>query len=226
MQCITDHFWDEMVSGASNWYRPQGLAHVKRSLPLPQDDRVRLVFGCETEFLGGKTLAIHPSHYDEFGMIVIPPNHFHMKGFVRPESCDTEEKTADLLVTRLEELALLDLPWHKVGLAHLTADLVFREGNPQLVFDLVNERRFRAAMRTFARLGAGLELNLSTFPPDWQDSPRDRLRLFRFAKEEGCKFYFGSDAHHPAALSAVPERAQGIAERLGLQESDMFVLPM
>ncbi|MBO5369087.1 MAG: PHP domain-containing protein, partial [Clostridia bacterium] len=32
--CITDHFWDENVTGASDWYKPQNLAHISASLPL------------------------------------------------------------------------------------------------------------------------------------------------------------------------------------------------
>lgn len=224
VQCVTDHFWDELVPGASDWYKPQGLAHVQRNLPLPQDDRVKMVFGCETEFVGGKTLGIHPSHYEDFGFIAIPPNHFHMKGFVRPASCNTEEKAADLLVERLEELSLLDLPWHKVGIAHLTTGLVFTEGDPKLVFRLVDERRFRAVMRAFARLGAGIELNMGTFAPGWQDGPDDTLRLYRLAKDEGCRFYLASDAHHPAQLDMVPERAGAVVEALGLTEGDWLRL--
>ena len=48
------------------------------------------------------------------------------------------------------------------------------------------------------------------------------LRPFRIAKSCGCKFYCGSDAHHPASFAdcrAIFERA---IDRLGLRESDKF----
>ena len=35
VQCISDHLWDAAVPGASKWYAPQDIAHVKQSLPLP-----------------------------------------------------------------------------------------------------------------------------------------------------------------------------------------------
>ena len=50
------------------------------------------------------------------------------------------------------------------------------------------------------------------------------LRMFKIAKECGCKFYMGSDAHHPKGL----KEAKGIFERaidmLGLTEDDKFII--
>ncbi|MBQ8954190.1 MAG: hypothetical protein IJ048_08745 [Clostridia bacterium] len=224
LQCITDHLWDNLVPGASKWYAPQDVAHVSQSLPLPHDDQVRLVFGCETEFCGGTKLGLDPRNYDKFDFIVIPPDHFHMKNFVRPDSYDTEAKIADLLVERLEEISRIDLPFHKVGIAHMTCGLIFKEGDQYLVYHLVDEKRFRAVMAKFARLGAGIEINLSCFGPTWREHEDDMLRLYRLAKEEGCKFYLASDAHHPAELSLVPDRAPAVIEALGLTEADHFIL--
>ena len=49
--CLTDHFWDEKVPGASSFdfYARQDFAHVTQALPLPQSDSVRFHFGCETD---------------------------------------------------------------------------------------------------------------------------------------------------------------------------------
>ena len=46
---VTDHFWDSAVAGASSWYKPLNYEHVSRSLPLPKNDTVRFLFGCETD---------------------------------------------------------------------------------------------------------------------------------------------------------------------------------
>ena len=224
LQCVTDHLWDSAVPGASGWYAPQDIGHVSQNLPLPQDDQVRLVFGCETEFLGGTRLGLDPSHYDAFDFIVIPPNHFHMKNFVRPDTYDTEEKIAALFVQRLEDISNLLLPWRKVGIAHMTCGLIFREGDEDNVYALVDEGRFRAVMRRFAELGAGIEINLSCFAPGWRAREDDRLRLYRLAREEGCRFYLASDAHHPASLSVVPDRAPEVIGLLGLDERHLFRL--
>lgn len=224
LQCITDHLWDRMVPGASNWYKPQDIEHISKSLPMPEDDQVRVVYGCETEYCGGEKLGLNAANYDKFDFIVIPPNHFHMKGLVRPHDYDTEEKMADLLVERLEQLSELDLPWKKVGIAHLNCGLTFKEGSNERVFSLVDEKRYRAVMRKFAELGAGIELNCSCFNNGWREHEDAHLRLFRLAKDEGCKFYLASDAHTPEELNVVHERGGLICELLGLDECDQFIL--
>ncbi len=225
VQCITDHLWDSMVPGASDWYMPQDINHIKQNLPLPKDDQVQLVFGCETEFCGGKKLGLHESHFDEFEFIVIPPTHFHMKGFVRPFFCDTEEKVADLLVERLEEISLLDLPFKKVGIAHINCDLIFREGDVNRVFHLVDEKRYRAVMARFAKFGSGIEINIACFTEDYERDPEAHLNLFRIAKEEGCKFYLASDAHFPHAMDCIQDKAAEIIEKLGLTAGDVYRVP-
>jgi len=225
VQCITDHLWDPKVPGASDWYAPQDIDHVRQSLPLPDGDGVRLIFGCETEYCGGEKLGLHPENYDKFDFIVIPPDHFHMKDFVRPSCYDTEEKIADLLVERLEQLLELPLPWRKVGIAHMTCGLIFTEGDECKVYRLVDEARFRAVMRRFAQLGTGIEINCSSFGPGWREHEDDHLRLYRLAKEEGCKFYLASDAHKPESLSLVPERGPEVVELLGLTEEHLYRIP-
>ena len=92
----------------------------------------------------------------------------------------------------------------------------------------VQEDRFRAAMRRFATLGAGIELNLACFAGNLNrpDITRDDdLRLFRMAKDEGCRFYLASDAHHPAELDLVPRYAPDVVSALGLGARHLFRLP-
>ena len=47
--CLTDHFWDETVPGASNWYKIQNYEHISCWLPLPQAEGISFKFGCETD---------------------------------------------------------------------------------------------------------------------------------------------------------------------------------
>ena len=228
-QCFTDHFWDAPdVPGSKGTYLDGcGLAHISADLPLPDGGPVRLEFGCETELSADGVLGLAPDHYDRFGFIVIPSNHFHMTGFVRPADCDTAEKRATLLVSRLETLCGMDLPWEKVGIAHLNCGLTFREGAPSDVFDAIDEDRYRAAMRFFAEKGAGIELNCSCFTNrDFARRPESHFRLFQMAKEEGCRFYLASDAHHPAELSLVPDIGPSVVSALGLGARQLFRLPL
>ena len=132
---------------------------------------------------------------------------------------------AELLLTRLEELTRLDLPFEKVGLAHLNCSLVFRDGDWHQVMRLLDETRLRRCFAFYAKAGAGIELNASCFAPGWTDFEEENLRVFRLAKEEGCRFYCGSDAHHPQALPTVQEWLPLVAEKLGLCAQDRYQIP-
>ena len=47
--CLTDHFWDSTVPGASNWYAIQNLDYISQAKPLPQAEGIEFLFGCETD---------------------------------------------------------------------------------------------------------------------------------------------------------------------------------
>ncbi len=222
--CYTDHLWDGDVPGVSEWYAPQDLPHVKRLLPLPTGLPLALRFGCEVEYMGGDRLTLTRPHFDEFDLVSVPLTHMHSKGYVRPLSVVTERQMASLLTERLEQLAALDLPFEKIGLSHLTDPSLFFEGCVADVMALLDEERFLRAMDKYAARGTGVELNASAFPA-WQARPEDWLRPYRLAKKAGCKFYCGSDAHHPDALPGVTTALPAVAEALGLTDTDRYQIP-
>ena len=62
---------------------------------------------------------------------------------------------------------------------------------------------------------------LSSCSNDPKQSPE---AILEYAKKCGCKFYLGSDAHHPDALyEAIPKFQRGI-DALELLEDDKFIL--
>jgi histidinol phosphatase-like PHP family hydrolase len=57
------------------------------------------------------------------------------------------------------------------------------------------------------------------------DSEADSvLRIFKIAKSCGCKFYLGSDAHHPEAFEKTTEIFERAITMLDLTENDKFIL--
>ncbi|HHV95593.1 MAG TPA: PHP domain-containing protein [Clostridiaceae bacterium] len=222
--CITDHVWDARVPGASDWYAPQTVEYIMKSLPLPSADGIRFCFGCETEYCGGNKLGLDKSSFDSFDFIIVPVNHFHMLDFIRPSSVNTPEAVANLLLTRLEELQQIDLPWKKVGIAHLTTKLTFKEGNIKDVIECVSRQRLLKIFDFFARNGTGIELNASSFAPDWQKDKDILLSVYRLAKEAGCKFYFGSDAHSVSQLF-IKDKLLPVVDELDLSMDDLYSIP-
>ncbi len=222
--CLTDHFWDEDVPGASDWYKPQNYAHIVQSLPLPQDEQVKFYFGCECDMDRFYTVGLSKEKFEKFDFIIIPTTHMHMMGFTLTEADDTLERRKELYLLRMEELLKKDLPFYKVGLAHPTDGLLAPK-NPEdhlEVLGMVSDEEFTDIFTKIAAKGMGIELNMGSFRGYNAEGWERSLHPYKIAKACGCKFYLGSDAHGPAALDEAKPIFEKIVDLLGLEESDKF----
>lgn len=223
--CLTDHFWDERVPGASAWYAPQDFAHICQAKPLPHTEDVRFLFGCETDLDKYLTLGLSRERMDQFDFIIIPTTHMHMRGFTltEEEAADASSR-ADAWVKRLDAVLNMDLPFHKVGIAHLTCSLIAPERLQYLkVLELLPEEELYRLFRKASKVGVGIELNARDMGFSAEEAELV-LRPYRIAKQCGCKFYFGSDAHHPAKLNDSITHFERAVECLQLQEADKFII--
>lgn len=222
--CLTDHFWDSKVEGGvGSWYERQNLEHISKALPLPQTDGIQFLFGCETEMDKFFTLGIAKESFDKFDFVVVPTTHLHMKGFTIDSEDDSYAKRADLWVKRFDALLNMDLPFHKMGLAHITCNLLGPTRAEYLeVLKLIPESEMQRLFRKSAEVGIGIELNASTLDFADENEAAIALKPYKIAKECGCKFYCGSDAHHPEHLDATKAIIEKAIDLLELTENDKF----
>ena len=221
--CLTDHFWDESVEGASNWYAPQNYEHISAAKPLPQDENVRFLFGCETELNKHLTLGVSKEKFDLFDFIIIPITHFHMKDYTlsEQEAADAQSK-AKAWLKRFEAVLDMDLPFHKIGFAHLTCGLISRDRQEfRNVIELLPEKELERLFTKAARLGAGIELNADDMSFS-EEEASIVLRPYKIAKKCGCKFYLGSDSHKPDNFNNVKNVFSRALSLLELTEDDKF----
>lgn len=222
--CLTDHFWDETVEGASGWYAKQNYEHISRAKPLPQSDGVRFLFGCETEIDKNMTVGLSKEHFDRFDFVVIPTTHFHMTGFTIDEAVFAPFEKSRFWLKKLNALLDRDLPFEKIGLAHLTCGLIDNDRARYLeVIESLSDSELAAVFERVAKCGAGVELNKS----DMEFAPSEMeivLRPYRIAKACGCKFYMGSDAHCTAELDSAKATFEKTIDLLELTEDDKFRL--
>ena len=222
--CITDHYWDKEVDGASDWYLPQDFAHISRSLPLPCADGVKFFFGCETDMDKFKTIGIPASRFKDFDFIIVPTTHLHNGGFaIDSEDVGVAERLAKIWVDRLSAVLNSDLPFEKVGIAHLACALINRKSRTEYLrtLSLIDEGAMRSLFAKAAKLGCGIELNMSDMSFSGEEADTV-LRPFRIAKEMGCKFYLGSDAHHPKDFGRFVSVFERAVDLLDLTEDDKF----
>ena len=218
--CLTDHFWDSNIEGASDWYNPQNYEHISKALPLPTEEGIIFDFDCETELDKHLTLGIARKTIDEFAFVIIPTSHLHMKGFTIREDLISVADRAKFYMERNHALLDMDLPFEKIGLAHFTCGLLGSncEGGRDDIMNAISNIEYAEFFERVAAKGMGVELNVSL-----RDcSVEAALRPYRIALECGCKFYLGSDAHTPTELENAYSRFKGITEALDLTEDDKF----
>lgn len=226
--CLTDHFWDETVEGlgkecgVDEWYGQQNYDHISKALPLPKAQGINFLFGCETEMNKDMTVGLSKENFDKFDFVVIPTTHFHMKGFTIPEECESAKEKADFWLKKLNALFDMDLPFYKIGIAHLICSLMdgTRNGLMEMI-KAIDEEEMRKVFKKASEKGVGIELNSDDM--DFRYCEADiLLKPFQIAKEEGCKFYCGSDAHGPERFEIAKPIFERAIDMLGLTEEDKF----
>lgn len=223
--CVTDHFWDDAVEGASSWYMPQNYEHISSAKPLPQAEKVKFLFGCETELNQTLTLGIAKEKFDLFDFIIIPTTHFHMVDFtVSKDEVATLQKRAEMWVKRFACVLNMDLPFHKIGIAHLTCSAIAPTREKYLeVLKLIPEAEMERLFLKAAQLGVGIELNYDDM--NFADGEAEVIaRPYKIAKRCGCKFYCGSDAHTPAVFENAKKIFERAVDLLSLTEADKFIV--
>ena len=222
---LTDHFWDESIPDVTKFYTVQNYSWICQAKPLPQCDGIRFLFGAETDLDKYMRLGVPKERFNDFDFVVIPTTHLHMKNFtITEEDASTVQGRAKVWLEKFEGLLNMDLPFHKIGIAHLACSLIAPTKEEYLqVLDLLPSEKLEELFTKCAKLGAGIEINSSDV--DCTDEEADTvLRMFRIAKACGCKFYMGSDAHHPKGLNEAKAKFERAIDMLGLTEDDKFYI--
>ena len=191
-------------------------------MPLPQAEGARFLFGCETELSRDCVLGVSKARFDGLDFVIVPTTHLHMTDFTVTGK-ETAEERAALWVRRLDALLAMDLPFRKIGVAHPACTLIAPSREMYLeTLGLLPEAEMERLFTKAASLGCGIELNASDFAFPEEDT-ETVLRLFRIAKNCGCKFYCGSDAHTPDEFTCAIQRFERAVYLLGLTEEDKFL---
>lgn len=227
---LTDHFWDETVpmlrgGWGPDFYLSQNWPHISKNRPLPQKEGIRYLFGAEADMTLDGVVGLSRQRCEELDFALISISHFHMTDFtISAADSATPEGRARVLLDKWETVLEQNLPWHKIALAHLTGPKL-GGGDPDFhcaVLALAKGERLTALFKKAAALGVGIELNTATFRFGSEAEEQAVVDFYTHAKECGCKFCFGSDAHCPDHFLHHRERGQRMADALGLEEKDIF----
>jgi len=164
--CLTNHYWDSAVPGASEWYQLQNFDHLYQAQPLPQAENIQFMFGCETDMDKYLTIGIPEERFKDFSFIIISTTHLHMTGFtIAKEDAESNEKRARLWVKRLEHVLDMPLPFGKIGISHLASSLINRKSREDYLETLshIPDTEMERVFVKAAQVGCGIELNQVKF---------------------------------------------------------------
>lgn len=225
--CITDHYWDSVIpynTVDNSWYQNQNFEHISKIKPLPKEQGIRVLFGCEVEMGSNNEIAIPEFRYKDFDFIIVSTTHFHLMSGKLWDGVD-KFRLVDNWIKRFDVVLDSDLPFGKVGLAHLATPHIYRKDR-EIYKEILNSIPLAELERLFyksAKKGVGIELNSSTL--SFKDDEADVvLRMFKVAKDCGCKFYLGSDAHKLNNFNQVNATFNRAIDLLRLEETNKFVL--
>ena len=223
---FADHLWDAAVPGSSDWYAPQDFEHISQIRDqMPADTNgVRVLVGCETEYVGGGCVGISRERAAQLDFVLVPHSHFHMEGFVRPAEVDTPAAVAALLVERFAEAIELEVA---TGIAHPFLPCIMPERLDEILGHIGDEDYARVFGRAAER-GVSIEITTGAFPSlgkGESEGAHDEafLRVYRLARDAGCVFHFASDTHSLEGMGRV-RGLQPFVDELGLTGDSLHPL--
>lgn len=230
----TDHYWDDRIPTDVN-HGDIGNEEIHSLLPYPQGDGVRMLIGAEADIAPDGTLGANRRTFDDFDFILLSATHLGSSKWFPFDGTPEESipERAKAYVRRFDAIFNADIPHHKAGITHPVGSVIGpSEELYRYVLDAIPDAEFHRLFRTAAQLGIGVEINLAsmrnhTLKEMPQHTPELQPSVFRpyyIAREEGCKFFFGSDTHFPHEFSFKPATAETVIDQLELKESEKFLL--
>lgn len=225
---FSDHIWANPAIEPCDWYRPQNGPHVQRlrdDLAAVADSPVRALVGCEADTIAPGRFGLIPEFAAPFDHVLLSCSHFHMKGFVEQPADDTPAAVGRHLLKFFRSAVQSGLP---TAIAHPFLPFGFTTQFEAAIASISDEE-FADAFGLAARAGVALEITTSFLPPDPPSAPggwrlETPARFLRLAREAGCRFTFGSDAHNAAQQQRLPHLAPLIAEA-GITLTDILPPP-
>ncbi|MBO5199275.1 MAG: PHP domain-containing protein [Lachnospiraceae bacterium] len=220
---FSDHFWDEKIEGANGFYRPQNYEHVASLLPeigKLDEPELKIYFGCETEYDPyHHGVAITEEIAEKFDFILVPNSHTHM--MMPKEYYTPYQKHADFMIQAYEEIIDSPVSRYITAMAH-PFEAVCCPYDNSILIDLISDDQYKRLFERTAKKGIAFEINVASMHSKTPEQIENcsQIRMFRLAKESGCKFLFGSDAHDLQKHDTY-SNADLIADLLDLKESDL-----
>lgn len=220
---FANHMWDKQIEGAIRWYRNQDYEHLlqlKSEIEKVEQSEIKIYFGCETEYdFANHSVAITEKTAEKFDFVLVPHSHTHMimpKVYYEPY-----QRHVDFMIQAYEDIINSRISRYITAMAH-PFEAVACPYDKDILIRMISDDCFKRLFDKTAEKGIAVEINMGGLRKktisELEKCPE--IRMFQIARDCGCRFIFGSDAHSDQAHEGY-EKAQIIADLLALTEEKM-----
>lgn len=233
---FSDHFWDDTYENAyaffekqvsqhdpARFYIPQNFEHlalIKPELEKVDFGETQIFFGCETDYDPvNRRPAISVETAEKFDFILMPNSHTHM--MMPLPLYHPYEKHIEYMTQIYEDTLNSDVAGYITAMAH-PFEAVCCLYDYNILVNMIPDDDLKRLFDKTANKGIAVEINVSSMGEKTAEQIENcaQMRLFRLARECGCKFIFGSDSHRDTG-HATYSNATLVAELLDLKEDDI-----
>ena len=221
---VTDHVWGHPTVAPNEWY----ARHPEQGT-LEQADYIHthasefpltVLASCEADMKAPGIYGITDAMREKLDVIMLSTDHFQLRDFVEQPSEVTPDNLAKLMMKFFRAAV-------KESGAQIFSHPLFTSSYGEYydrTMDCIGDAELLDALGEAAAKGIALEINamllygcVSKDTFKWETL----LRVFSLAKQAGCKFTFGSDAHKMEHFNYDYLSAK-MADEAGITEQDIF----
>ena len=227
---FADHFWDSAYKPLDFlFYEIQNFDHlatIKEEIKNADTEGISVYFGCEAEYSPEHGVAITEECAEKFDFITVSNSHTHKTMPAEYAKPDYKKIHTEFMVRAYLNILESPVSKHILSMAH-PFDAVCCPYDNNILKQMVTDDTFKMLFSKTAERGIAVEINIGTMKAFDESNVEsaEEIRMFNIAKEMGCKFVFGSDAHNVHNYDTYYlQKCKMMADVLSLKESDMFDL--
>lgn len=217
--------------GISNHlYSHKGIEHtlqIKDEIrSLQNNTSIQILLGCEMEMFYDEDFMLDKKTARNFDYVLLAPSHI-FNSMPRYEKFDlsSPDKIRHLLIDNFKRACVLDLGV-PTAICHPLYPIC--APNQQEILDGMTDAQLAECYTLAARHNKSIEIHAclyrNTVTLDEEGLSPSYIHMLSIAKQCGCKFHFGCDAHEPFAFINTHGLLQRAAERAGICEDDLWHL--
>ncbi len=203
------------------------ILQTKNEILALQDSlSVKVLLGCEMEVFPEEEPLLNKENAHHFDYVLMAPSHiFNLMDKYKNFDLSTPDKIRSMLMENFKRACLLDLGV-PTAICHPLYPLCAPD--QQEILDGMTDEQLADCYTLAAQHDKSIEIHAclyrNTVTLDEEGLSPSYIRMLAIAKECGCKFHFGSDAHEAKSFVNKHGLLQRAAERAGICKDDLWHL--